>query len=355
MLKHNLLLLAWCVLAAAASAAEPRVSIEPAEKWSDVFADHEVKFHHAIRAAAPLEGRLHWSLSVQVRTVAQGELPLKTDGRQPVELTVPLKTPTVKQGVIVQSQLTLAAYADGEQKPVASHSRPLWIFPRDPFAYRRQWLKELRITLLDPEGKTADVLGQAGIPYKLTRNTAALDGLTEGLLVVGEGVAWRDYRALGEAMGKAAARGVPVLCLAPGEGTMALPGSEGADLPAPSGISLRREEIITQLDKRLDAVAWPPEGQIAASRLSLKSDRQQVVIEATRDEHGWPWLEVSYPTAKGRLILCGFGIIRQWEAGPAPRYLLAELLRLAATEKTHSALDQEMTNPPPHEERKDQP
>jgi hypothetical protein len=221
----------------------------------------------------------------------------------------------------------------------------LWIFPRDPFADRSEWLKSLKITLFDPEGKTAEVLEKIRVPFTFTKNTSALDELSEGLLVIGEGTAWKDYRSLGETMVKAAARGVPVLCLAPGEGTLVLPGTEGADLPAPESLTLRQEDIITELDKRLDATAWPPAGKIAASRLAIKSDRDQVVAEVSQAARAWPWLEMRYPAPKGRLLICGFGIIRQWEATPAARYLLSELfVRLTAKKQP---------TPLPQEERKD--
>ncbi len=78
------------------------------------------------------------------------------------------------------------------------------------------------------------MLEKARVPFTFTKNTAALGELREGLLVIGEGTAWRDYRSLGETIVKAAARGVPVLCLAPGEGTLVLPGTAGSDLPPPA-------------------------------------------------------------------------------------------------------------------------
>ena len=77
------------------------------------------------------------------------------------------------------------------------------------------------------------MLEKARVPFTFTKNIAALDELREGLLVIGEGTAWRDYRALGEAAVKAAARGVPVLCLAPGEGRLVLPGTAGAECLRP--------------------------------------------------------------------------------------------------------------------------
>jgi hypothetical protein len=334
-----------CLCASPAVLAAEGTAIEPVEKWADVFGGCEVKFHYTVRTTQALDGRLDWSLSVNRRTVQRGQLPLTAGADRAAEATVVLRVPEVKEGVILESQFSIAAYAAGDQKPAAEHVKQVWIFPRDPFARRGEWLKGLKITLFDPQGKTADVLEKARVPFTFTKNTSALDDLGEGLLVIGEGIAWKDYRWLGETMVKAAARGVPVLCLAPGEGTIALPGAAGADMPPPESLTLRQEDIITELDKRLDAAGWPPNGEINASRLTIKSERDQVVAEVGRARHSWPWLEVRYPASKGRLLVCGFGIIRQWEATPAPRYLLSELFLRLAAEKPSTAL--------PQEERKD--
>jgi hypothetical protein len=302
------------------------------DKWSGLLADSEVKLRYTVRATGTSAAGIRWVLSVNRRTLDQGQAEFKVEPGKPIQATLPLRVPAVKEGVVLEAQLTVTAYATADQPP-AAESRKFWIFAPDPFADRSQWLKGMGIALFDPEKKTAERFDQAHIPYKLTRNTSVLDELSDGLLVVGEGTAWRDYRSLGESVVKIASRGVPVLVLAPGEGAMRLPGAEAADVPAPAAVTLRREDVIGQYDKRLDWLAWPPDGEITVSRLAITSDRDQVVAEFGRGGHGWPWLEVRYPASRGRLWVCGFGIVRSWEAGPAPRYLLAELLARLSAEK----------------------
>ena len=325
-------LLVCLLLTTAAAASEPRVAVEPAEKWCNVFGDANAIIHYTVRSDVAIEGRVQWSLSVNRRTVQRGEAAIKAAAGRAAEVEVALNVPAVRDGVIVEAALALAVYMAGEEKPSASHSKILWIFPRDPFVDRSEWLKELKITLFDPSGKTADVLEKARVPFVFTKNISALDELGEGLLLVGEDTSWKDCRGLDEALVKAAARGVPVLCLAPSEGIIALSGSADTESPSPMGLSLRREDVISELDKRLDAIAWPPNGGVAACRVALSSDRDRVVAEVTQARQAWPWLEARY-TGKGRLVICGFGIVRQWDATPTARYLLSELFTRLTAEK----------------------
>ena len=122
-----------------------------------------------------------------------------------------------------------------------------------------------------------------------------------------------------------AARGVPVICLAPAGGELKIPGIGDKNLARPTGVFLRRADAITAFDKRLDT-SWPPDGKAAAAGVELNASRTGIVGEITSGDGGWPWLEVTFPAKRGRLILCGFAIVTKWDAGPTPRYLLANLL-----------------------------
>jgi hypothetical protein len=310
-------------LASSVSAAENAVTLDLVEKWSDLFADAPALLHYAVRSPETLEGQTLWSLSVNRRVVARGEIPIKLDAGKAAELAVPLRVPPIKEGIVVEAQLTLSVIPRGAPQAVATHVKPLWLFGKDPFVDRTEWLKRLNITLFDPDGKTADVFDRARIPVKYTRNGNALGELHEGLLIVGERCSWKDHRALPAMMLKAAEAGVPVLCLAPADGSMPFPGS--ADAVAPRRMVLKRHEAITELDKRLDAQAWPTDGRAIASRLAFRAEAGRVVLQVADDEAAWPWVEAVY-AGRGRIVVCGFGLIAHWESGPAPRFLLAEIL-----------------------------
>ena len=334
-----------CLLRASIGTAEEPITIEPVERWTNVFSGSEVKFHYTVLSAQPFDARVNWSLSVNQRTVKHGQMPLTAKAGHATEVTVTLKVPKVKDSVILESDFRMALYSAGNQEPSAEHVRKVWIFAADPFASRGEWLKGLKITLFDPEKNTTEVLEKASVPFAFTNNISALDALNDGMLVIGEGTNWKDHPLLGETMVKAAARGVPVLCLAPGEGNLLLPGIKGADVPQPASLTLRRGDMIQELDKRLDAVAWPPKDDVNGTFLSMTNDRDRVVMVAGPSPSGWSWLELQYPERKSRLLVCGFPIIRRWEETPAPRYLLSVLFqRLTAGKQQPSTLTQEGKN-----------
>src|SRR5262249_38330580 len=153
------------------------------------------------------------------RTLANGELPLNVAAGKAEELTIKLRAPEVKPGVILKTRLRVKLFEGGDTKPVATHSRPVWVFAEDPLADRREWLKGLKLNLYDPEKTTAEPLRKLEVPFEEVATVAGLADLKEGLLIVGQGVSFKDYPDLAEALTRAAAGGMPVLCLAPAGGS----------------------------------------------------------------------------------------------------------------------------------------
>ena len=314
------------LLLAGAAAAAQRFTITPQERWSGVLAGTQLKLGYTIDAPPGFQGRLSWSLSVDERTVARGETALEGRADRQHRAAIEAKVPEVKEGVVIEARLSVALHDAGRGAALARHQRRLRIFSPQPLAGRSGWLKQLNVTLFDPQGDTAAVLRRAGVPFEQFHNPAALGELTRGVLVIGEGTSFVEHRGLPETMMRLAAGGVPVICLAPAAGTLPMPGAEAADLPKPRRVVLRRQDVIAALDKRLDAEAWPPDGRTATSTVSIVAEGQQVVGRVAKDESGWPWIEVRYPRPRGTLLICGFGMIGRWDAGPAPRYLLARML-----------------------------
>jgi hypothetical protein len=142
--------------------------------------------------------------------------------------------------------------------------------------------------------------------------------------MIGEGVSLSAQSNLMGVVDDLVSLGRKVVFLAPTDGYLAFPGHDDAAV-APTRITLRRSEVITELDKRLDAVQWPPDGRVIRSALLVQSRRGRVVLSVDEAPNAWPWVDVLY-SGGGRLTVCGFAIIRQWQAGPTPRYLFAKML-----------------------------
>ena len=313
--------LVWVACGTAAIVrADDAIELTPRNEPSSVFGDSEATFSYAVTLKGRFNGALTWLHSAGQRTIARGEIPI-TEAR---EVSIRLKIPPGREGVALETTLTASLQQRGGGEAVASHSRRVWIFPHDPFAGRRRWLEALEIRLFDPQGDTREAFNALSIPVQEVRNPAALAQVKSGVLIIGERVSWRDYRALGEMLPEVAAKGVSVLCLAPADGAFVLPGTRETQRPAPRSVSLRREELITKYDKRLDAAAWNSRGELIASWMDVAGDRRQVTVEVAADEAGWPWLEVDY-SSRGKWIVCGLGVIQHWDASPNARFFLAAL------------------------------
>jgi len=313
--------------------------ITPTESWSTLFAGEQVVRGFNVAGRGAFKGIVAWGLTVNRAVVSRGERAVGLAPNKATNVKLKLSLPPVKDGVVMPADLAVSLRPRGPGGAVATFTQRLWLFSRKPFAGRSAWLKSLRIRLFDPEGATSKVLTEASIPFALVRNVDAVADLEGGLLIIGEGTSFRNYRGLAAMMVKAAARGVPVLCLAPSGGDFAAAGAGDPELPSPVSIAFRREDIITEFDKRLDAGAWPHDGRIVATTLLVKADRGRVVVRATDRPAGWPWLEAVFggpsrasgPSGKPgrpcRLVVCGFAIVRKWGAGPTPRHLFGQMLR----------------------------
>lgn len=306
------------------------VRIEPIENWSTAFGGGDVRIGMRVIEAA--EGTLRWSHAANQRTLARGEVELRRneDGSGTGEFV--LRPPEVRDGVIFETTVTTEFIPRGANEAAASLERTLWLFPRNPIAGQTTWAENLDIELFDPEGDTAEQFEKLELPHRVVRNTAALNNPEQdGVLIIGEGASLVRNRSLAGAVLKAAAAGRRVVLLAPADGSFPLPGLTGNDVPdgaAPGEVRLARHQIITELDKRLDAQAWPGTNNTIPSRGLLLESRRGRIETVITDEssQAWPWLVVRFPQSRGVLVMCGFTLIEHWENGPTPRFLLVRLL-----------------------------
>ncbi len=299
------------------------VTVRPLDADSGVFGGIEVVRRYGIEGPSGLSGSLGWSLIAHRRTLARGEAAFTIKPGGAVDVSIPLQVPPVREGVVLEAELTVSAFGGGVGGEAISHRRSLWIFPRDAFAGRTQWLEKLEVGLFDPRGETAAVFDAAGIPYRRVHRPQAI-GAGSRLVVIGEGLAIEEHPGLAAAAFAAAERGTPVLWLAPAAGHFALPGAGGTAAVLPGALAFRDLGAIAEIDRRLDGEGGAgPDRAVAA--MAVGSRHGEVVVEIAADAGGWPWFEVHYPPPGAGLIVCGLPLIARWEESPTPRFLLVRL------------------------------
>lgn len=312
----------------------PRVEMAPLEKWANVFGGKECTNRWSVVATEPGQGRAMWTVSANERVIARGEqaVAFRPDGVAIVE--VKWRVPEVKEGVVFPVSITVSMAEVAGHTVLATSRKEFHVFPEDPFADRREWVRKLDIRLFDPEKKTVEVLAKAGIAFTGTANIDSFTSAKDGVLVIGEGVSLKDFRGLWDAVVKSAANGVHVVLLAPADGEFALPGISGGDMPRASSMSFRQGDVVKDLDKKLDAEGWAPDGVFAVKGVKVQGTRGGAIGEISGDTGSWPWIEIGFPGRNGKLLICGFPIVGKWDASPAPRFLFARILERLAQERS---------------------
>lgn len=313
------------LLAATASSAED-VRILSVEDITTAFGGEELLISRRVIGEAQPEGTLRWSHSANQRTLARGETEIEHGGAVSGSAEFALRLPEVRDGVVFETTITTEFIPTGSDKAAARSSRRLTLFPRDVLSGKTAWASELDIELFDPVGLTTQSFDALKLPYRSVRNSAAVnDPDQRGVLIIGEGVSLDKQRSLADASLKAAAAGRRVLMLAPLDGILPLPGTDGRTNPGE--LRFAREHIITQMGKRLDAKTWTGTNNvIPAIRLTVASRRGRVEVNVSEDSAGWPWMEVHFPDSEGVLVVCGFQLIKHIDNGPTPRNLLVRIL-----------------------------
>jgi hypothetical protein len=316
------------------------VMLTSLEGWHTVFGDTRIVWSEHVHSEQQLNAVLAWTCRLGSRIIAQGEMPVRSlEGDSDVKITLPI--PPVKDGAVLAASLSLTLTSAGETDTLASAVEPLWVFSAEPFLDRDPGFA---IRLFDSAQTTAAVLSEAGLRPEVLNSAAEIEELNDGVLVVGEDIPLGAEDDLPGALLKAAGRGVLVLVLAPRAGEVELPGELDRLRAGGWTLTLGGSDIISRIDKRLDAAAWHGASQMVSSGLGLRADQDRQLLVAGNHSAGWPWIELTGPlpgtdsTAadagkrRGRLIVCGFSVIKHWPSGPTPRYLFARSLeRLAGT------------------------
>ena len=331
LIKIAVALMGLALLGAAPAVGGP-VTLTAPGLSANLFGGKEAVLSLTITATGPFRGTLGWRLASEGRTLARREQAVAVEAGAAVGVEVRFETPSVRDGTALATTLEVVLMEEGATAAAAKLTKPLWIFPANAWADRAVWLKQLNLRLFDPDGKTAALLEKEKIPYTAIRNISALAELTEGVVLVGEGISFKDYRGLARSLWQAAASGTAVLCLAPREGEILIADASEDKQPQPIRMDFRQHELIHELDKRLDAACWTTAGAGSVG-VQLKGARGPVVGEVNQTGAGWRWIEMTFADGqhKGRLVVTGLALLEKWDTSPAPRYLLLKMLEHVAS------------------------
>ena len=302
------------------------LSVGPAQRWTNVFAGRKSKLVFQGSATRAAQATLSWSVSVERGVIARGQQVLRLAAGQSENMSVEVEFPDVRPGLIVPGAISLDLRTSTGQQ--VTDQSVLYVFSPDVVSNRHEFLNSLNLSLFDPGQKTSAALTEAGIPFRLKESPQAT---AAGLLVFGEGIEPARQAACWQAGLDAAASGRQVILLASSGGSQPLDGLLTAGKASPLSVSLRRADVVRDLDRRLDAVAWPGE-KLAVASLHWSSRGNVPQLELRPDAAGWTWLDVKYPGG-GRLIWIGLGVTESWDNTPAARYLFVKLLEKIVNEK----------------------
>lgn len=257
---------------------------------------------------------LSWNVTANGRTLNAGDVAVEADG----VVGLPMNLPALDPGIVMEAALVLSAGNGGGATNL--HQR-VWLFSQDAFHLHTKHLRDVGLKLYDNVGQTAPLFDSAGLEYEALKSVDQLARVDSGLVVVGFGHDLDGDRGLKEAMVVAATAGAGVLCLAPAGGAIELSSATGS--PEPASVKMEKAGIVKALDKRLDEPG-------VGSGMTLTALRDSV--RGIFSEQGdWPWVELRYGT--GWLVICGFDLTETWHEGPAPRYLLLNILQHLESDK----------------------
>ena len=273
-------------------------AIRPLEVPAMVFSGEEV----LLRFACDGQTQVPWQASAERRPFASGVVAAKND-----LVEIRFTAFQVKDGATLPIQVAV-------EKTVCK----MQVVGRDPLVGRRQWAKQLGIVLFDPSGKTAEAFENIELPCRRMTGLGGLATVTEGIVVVGEGLALEDQRGLDGVLCKVARQGVPVVLLTPGSGPLAL------SPPGPERFELRGADAAAAID------ALAAADLKGSRRFRLAGEDQGLVLLAAEEAAGYPWADFRYGGERGRVCCIGWNLLPRWETSPAPRYFFVRLLEIVS-------------------------
>ncbi len=273
-------------------------AVEPVGVPATAFAGEEL----CLRFACGEKSQVAWQASAARRPFASGVI-VAREGQAEIRF----RTPDVKEGVVLPIQVA-----------VKNAVCKILVFGKDPLEGRRQWAEQLQIVLFDPPQKTAKAFDEIALPYRQVAAIGALAAVSEGIVVVGEGLVLDEHRGLGGVLCQLARKGVPVILLVPESGRLTI-----SD-PAPERFELQGGDVGKKIDSRTVADLTRSHGY------RIAGEENSPALQITDRPSDYAWGDFRYDDARGRLCCLGWSLLDQWETSPAPRFFLVHVLEIVS-------------------------
>lgn len=217
-----------------------------------------------------------------------------------------------------------------------THEAALHLFPKSPFADRKQFLKAANIELFDPVGNTAEVFNKHEIPFKRLRAIENISSDGSPFVIIGEGCNQFSETEFTKALINAAAEGQTVLCLQPKNPQVKFEGGNNRVVLETGAVQIDTE---TELPRFLEP----------SSRWTPNRDSESLLLGLADGKAGWPKVEIHPGKATanqkraGKIIFTGLAVIEKHEDVPASRHILWKLLKSQINSKINERGNHETT------------
>lgn len=310
----KLVLATLLLLIVTVSHAREKTDLVCLSRFSNILEGREERLTFLLDDTVPLPASVEFRVLIGSRTLSAGQTTVMRDRK----FEFGFQTPEIPPGTVLPVTV-VGMIAD---RPESQTSKELFVYPKNPFRDRGEWLVKLKLHLFDPEQRTGKLFESMEIPFKKL-DQLSVDSLDSGgILVVGEGFRFDAASEWVDECWKLAQRGHRMICLSPASGSLIWP----QEATAPSTLTMARLNYFHRHDKRLDVNDWVGGKSPVSSSLRLEVGQSGSEFRVSQKELGaFCVLDADYQPTRGRLIICGASIVDGWDSTPAPRQFLSYL------------------------------
>ncbi len=301
------------------------VSLVCLDDWSNIYGGKPIALRYKLQRDESFVGSLEWRLSLNERTLKRGKFHIDTKYEKTNEYDILVNIPEVTYGNIIKLNLMVSLYENINKVEIDTHRKTFWVFDSHPLQSHTECLRQTNIYVFDPFDKTKHFLKNNQLKVISIDSVEGLFHIQNSIIVIGEGTIFKNHRGLCSGIYHAIISGNSILCIGCSEGSLELTPSTPSFVE-PTQIKFINSDIIESFDKRIDKTVWYPGKNFIKTSVSIDCLRTFTYLKLKNGTEDWPWVAIDYEKNKGRLIVCGFGIIENAHKSAAAPYLLAKIL-----------------------------